>query len=453
VTHARPNRAALLAIVPALIGLLSATDTKAQPSAGTGADAYGYLQQYVAHGLHRSGTPGDRRVAAWMSSQLRRFGYSVATEDVSFQRFEPLSSRLHFTSDPVSNDVKVFPYYYSGSTPFGGVTAQLIDVGSDTALEIFSHDVKGKIVLASVAEQTPGVMPSLANLLQNAKQHGALGVVAAVQGPANYIATPNVTPGPMLGMPTLFVGKQDGDALKTRNGQRVHFELYARLSAGTTENVIATLDGLSDQIITVGTPINGWFTAGTERGSGVGTFLTIARDLADRYRRRKPPKTIRFIATGGHELGGVGLSSYVSAHPDVIQKTYAYVHLGAALGGFRYIENADGSITDTGLVDPSRTFYISSVYLQALTSAAAAVNGMFPYLALPPRLADPGEQQYMYAAGVPMVSMSGTTLYFHTEGDTADTTSAEILDPVVRTFSSVVDQLIASCPEFIRAVP
>ena len=89
--------------------------------------------------------------------------------------------------------------------------------------------------------------------------------------------------------------------------------------------------------------------------------------------------------------------------------------------------------------------------LQELVARRMWATQLSPVQSMLPSIFNPGEQRRMYARGVPMVAMSGTTLYFHTEADTPDTTSGELLDPLVRFYGGVVDDLLAIDPQKLRA--
>ena len=427
--------------------------TDSRPPAQTGADAYQYLQEYVAHGLHRSGTTGGNAVSGWVAEELRGMGYEVDSEAFAFEQFTPHTTRLHFVGDPVDKDVPVFPLYYSGRTGTEGITAELVNVGNGASLAIAGKNLTGKIVLASVALVERAETPTLAGVLQGAAAAGAAGVVVAIQGPQNLIVASNVNADTGLcGLPVLYVGKDDGAALAARSGQVASFVLDADEMPGTSYNVVATLPGSGDGILMIGTPVNGWFSTAAERGGGVGVLLTLARAIAEQYRDRVPPQTVMFIASGGHEVGYLGLGRYAEAHPDLVKRIYTYLHLGAAVGGTLYAETPlDGTVAALPLVDPSRTLYVSeNPILLALADLNAVSSGMIPFEELPPVLLDPGEQAQMYDRGVPIMSISGTTLYFHTENDLPDTTSAAILDPVVQTYSAILRQLLALDPQLVR---
>jgi hypothetical protein len=426
--------------------------TDPQPSARTGADAYRYLLEYTALGLHRTGTEGGTRVIDWLSTELRNSGLQVTVEPFSFTQFVPRTASLRLSSDAA--DTASFPYWYSGRTAPGGVTAALINVGNGTDADFAGRDLRGRIVLASIALASRAVFTNLAAVQRRAAAAGAAGLVAAIQGPGNWIVASNAeSDAGLCGMPTLFIGREDGQRLATHSGENANFVLDADVVQGSSANVVATITGASTDTLIAGTPVNGWFTTAAERGGGVGTLLTLARSYAERAAAgQAPAKTLVFVFTGGHEVGFIGLQRYIDAHPDVISRAYSYVHLGAAVAGRYDYEQSAGPIAQSPIADPARTLYISeNPLLNSLVIRDQIAANLAPALNLLPSLSNPGEQRRMYAIGMPIVSISGTTLYFHTERDTPDTTSATFLDPAVRFYGAVIDDLIASSASDIRS--
>jgi hypothetical protein len=416
--------------------------------ARTGTDAYRYLVDYTSVGLHRTGTDGGTAVAQRIAQRLTEAGLVPVIEPFTFTQFLPKNASLKLAADGVP--IKSFPLWYSGRTAPAGVTGALIDVGSGSDADFAGKDLNGKIVLARIVLTSRAVFVNLAAVQKRAAAAGAAALVAAIQGPGNQIVASNAeSEAGLCGLPTLFIGKQDGQALARRSGETASFVLDAELVQGTSYNVVATIAGAAPDTLVVGTPTNGWFTTAAERGGGVGTLLTLARYYAT---RGTPAKTLVFVFTGGHEVGFIGLQRFIDAHPDVIARTYAYVHAGAAIAGRYDFENPDGSITQTPIADPARTLYISeNPPLTALAVRDQIAANLAPALSLLPSLSNPGEQRRMYAIGVPIVSISGTTEYFHTVGDVPDTTSAALLDPAVRFYGGVIDDLLVAIPADIIA--
>lgn len=465
VRRARPSRLAALCALGLLglgactsdaVSIAAAAPTELPAAAArTGADAYRQLLDYSALGLHRSGTEGGARLVDWLDGRLRGYGLQTAVEPFDFMQFVPRKAALSLAD---GSDIAVFPYWYSGRTGSEGLRAELVDVGSGTPARFAAGSVAGKLVLADIALLARGNFSNLAEVIQRAHGAGALGVVAAIQGPANLIVAANAeSEAGLCGLPVLFVGAEDGRRVRRNIGSSpdrlAQFTLDADYRAGRSANVIATIPGRSAETLIIGTPTNGWFTTATERGAGVGTLLSLAHHYAERYGANgRPDKTLVFVFSGGHEVGFLGLQRYIDAHPALIASTYGYVHLGAAIAGSYYFQQADGSVAQAPIADPARTLFVSeNPLLQRLVSARQLSSGLAPIQTMLPSILNPGEQRRMYARGVPMVSISGTTLYFHTEADTPETTSAALLDPAVQFYGAVIDDLLAADPAEIRA--
>lgn len=447
-------RAALLL---AVLGVFAACGHSSSPSDGsssvdfdgqiarefdpaTGADAYAYLLDYAAIGLHRTGSAQDKQTSQWVSAELDRLGYEVSSAAVDFQQFTPRSITLSVGQDPFA----AFPIYYAGITSPDGIEAELVDVGAGSPLDFAQHDVAGKIVLAELPLVLDFFAPTLAQVMQSAAQGGAAGLIAAIQGPENEAVAQNVNADVGLcNLPSVVVGKVDGANLSALNGQLAHLTVDATIDTGQSENVIARLAGSSDDVLVVGTPTNGWFGAEAERGAGVGALLTLARYYADRYADTPPPQTLLFTATAGHEIGFLGLKRFVADNPDLLPRISAYIHLGASLSAENLVE-IGGEAMRTGTVEENRGLFVSeNPVLQSLTQAAMSANAVQPLASIPPSTLNPGEQQYMYAAGVPIVSISGAHFWLHTPRDAIDMTSPELLDPVVKAFRDVIDGVLA----------
>lgn len=410
----------------------------------SGADAYRQLTDYSAIGLHRTGTDGGERTVQWLTARLSSMNLQAQIEPFEFNQYIPTNAALKLDD---GSSVKVFPYWYSGRTTANGLNAELIDVGSGTQAEFDGKKVSGKLVLADIKLKLRAFFPTLNDVMRRAHAAGAIGVVAVAQGaPDNLIVAANAeSEAGLCGLPVLFAGAEDGVHIRQRAGKSVTFVLDADYRVGKSANVIATIPGKSSDTIMIGTPTNGWFTTASERGAGVGTLLTLARYYADRAQSGAPPaKTLVFVFTGGHEVGYLGLNRYIDAHPDVIAKTYSYVHLGASIAGTFYFKKPDGSTDSAPIADPARILFVSeNPLLQKMVSARQLSNELFPAQTILPSVLNPGEQRSMYAKGVPIISMSGTTLYFHTEADTAETSSAQLLEPTVKFYGSVIEDLLA----------
>lgn len=118
------------------------------------------------------------------------------------------------------------------------------------------------------------------------------------------------------------------------------------------------------------------------------------------------------------------------------------MHFGATLAAKEFDEVA-GTVIETGTPEENRALFISeNPVLEAIGEASMKSNLAVPMASIPPRALNPGEQRYAYTLGLPILSISGAHLYFHTPRDQADNTTPELLDPVVRAFRDAIEALL-----------
>ena len=78
------------------------------------------------------------------------------------------------------------------------------------------------------------------------------------------------------------------------------------------------------------TPRSGWHANASERGGGLVCWLETMRAVVASQRPRL--RTVRFVASSGHELGHLGLHDYLRRNPTLAREAYAWVHFGANIG-------------------------------------------------------------------------------------------------------------------------
>jgi hypothetical protein len=411
------------------------------PEPGSGQDAYRYLLHFSAFGDYRTGTSGDSRMSTWLAGQLQAMGYQVSTERYPFERFVPQQAGLSLDGFAP----KVQPLFYSGSTGGTALEAPLVDIGLGTASE--AAKAKGAVAFAAVPMLLNSQTPTLDNLISTAAAHGARALVLALQGPANEIVMPNVDARTGLcGLPILLVGKEDGRRLQALSGNTARFLLDAQMQSAQFSNVVARLPGTGDDVLLIGTPKNPWFTSSAERGSSVGGLLSLARYFAAHGPYRP---TLIFVATGGHEVGYLGLQAFLDAHPDVVEHIGAYVHLGASLAARDFVELA-GQVYPTGTQNLITLYVSENPLLLPLAGTSMSEHGVL-YDLIPPVVLDPGEQRSAYKAKLPIASISAPHFWFHTARDLPDLTDCALLDPVVRGYRQLIEDLIAQSASTLRS--
>lgn len=406
----------------------------------------------------RSGTPLGNAVHDWLRAEFGAIPQlrALQTQRFDVARFRPRAYGLVVDFDTGTESVAVFPWYYRGSTPPGGVRGELVDVGDGSALgSLGAGDLAGKIAVMEISlffNSEDGKAPARLDALRD---KGAIAAIVATDAPANAIAVQNYDSalGP-AGLPTLIVGREDGARLGAAQGRTATVTLDAEYGNGEMRNTIAALPGAdADNIVVVATPLNAWLTAAGERGPGVGTLVYLARYFAQRSRESGPlPYTIWFVGSGAHEIMGFGIDRFLSCFD--AQRIVAYVHLGSGLvySGYREPLLGGAEPEPTGGLSQTRTLAVSeNAMLQSIATPAFSDPVLQPYFALPPSLFVPGENRGPYAMGIPTVGMNGSNAYFHTPRDDEAQILRAALGPMATAFRDTVEGLLEVDADALRS--
>jgi hypothetical protein len=211
------------------------------------------------------------------------------------------------------------------------------------------------------------------------------------------------------------------------------------VGAGCDRDVYGVLPGVDRaHYVIVGTPTSAFDRAASERGAGVAILLGLARHFAALPAGARP-FTIVFAATSGHEVGFLGLPLFMQVHPAWFSGAQAYIHLGASIAAKQLVEAPDGSVDQLPTDDATRSFYVSENPLllpavQATFASTASVTGSSS-----PAVRNVGEQAYPYHSGAPIVSISGGSFYFHTQGDRPDGVDQPLLTAMAAGFRGTID--------------
>jgi hypothetical protein len=410
----------------------------------------------------RSGSALGAAVHDWLMSEFRKIPELRALQTQVFELpiFKPTRYGLTVETATGTESIAAFPWYYRGITPNDGVSGALVNVGDGSLIaQLTSGDLSGRIAMMNISLFLNSEDGQAGSQLAQLREKGAIAAIVGTDAPGNEIATQNYDIAEGLGdLPTVIVGQQDLAHLRELEGSVATLTVAAQYRAGAdsvpaslageyghSRNTIAVLPGAdADNIVVVGTPLNGWTTAGGERGPGVGMLVYLARYLAERARTEGPlPYTIWFVGTGAHEIYGYGLNRFLSCFN--ASRVVTYVHLGSGLVYPGYTEPllGDGHPTPTGLMSQTRTLAVSeNSLLQAITGPAFSDSVLQPYFAIPPSLFVPGENRGPYARGIPTIGMNGANAYFHTMRDDETQIFRAALGPMALAFRDTVEGVL-----------
>ncbi len=356
-----------------------------------GAGLYELVEQYTALGPHRTATPGDAATVDWLGELLAARGLEVRRQPVPFTRWVASSS---LTAGSAEIEHLPLPYCWTG--------------------EIDTDDVH----LASFDPRHGGFPEVVDEPLAAARHAGRRAVVLATQHPNGSLVGINrhdlaLHP---AGLPAVLVAGRD--AARCGTGP-LRLTMRAGLEPVTTTNLLAR-SGPTGRPLVLTTPLTGWFGCAGERGTGI----AVLAHLVERFAHLP----LMVVATGGHELGFLGAHHAVTA---LQADPVAVVHLGASLGveatgpdGVR--RPASGRHAMTNIDDTA-----------AGPLAAALAPANLPLRSRPDRWV--GEGQLWHTTGLPLLSISGAAVDFHTPEDLPDrvtspatmaTTAAAIGDAV-----------------------
>jgi hypothetical protein len=405
---------------------------------------------------HLSATANSTAAEDEFQANLAAAGLTLGEQAFEFPRFALEAVGLSAGSTAVPR-AAIAPLLYSGTTPPGGVTAELFDGGTTAATPAFTAgQVKGKIVVVSVPYEHNSKAVGLYPAIETAVAGEAKGLVAVTQAVGDFPKWEDVNAREGTGpLPVLMVGKRSGAAViaAAKAGEPGTLTLAADSSGVSCErDVWGELEGTDpSRRVFVGTPLSSFTPSASEHGSGVAIALGLARHYAALPKSQRP-ETLVFIALGGHEIGWLGLQALLaSPRGQWFKEADAYVHLGSALGAPIAEERPDGTIVTTPQPDPTGRLHDSeNPLLEASVIEDFEAAGV-PTPETPPHIASGGEQTNAYAAGIPTVSFSGASLFFHTAGDVPSTVDPSILAKDADAFRRVVDRITAIPAGLLKA--
>lgn len=339
-------------------------------------------------GTRASGTPGYDASAAYVMRRLERAGYEPQQEVFTFKAFEELAPAVFERVSPTPRtyaDPEDFSIMgYSGS---GDVTAAVtpVDVVLPPGAEAnastsgcepsdFTGFPAGNVALVQRGTCPFGVK------VDNAQAAGASAVIVFNEGQEGRQETLAGTLGEdaTATIPAIGASFAVGNELAGMPGAVVHVATSTKITATTTSNVIAELAPRSarraGQTVLLGAHLDSVPEGPgiNDNGSGIGTILEIAEEMAE---DRAPRNPVRFAFWGAEEAGLVGSTRYVASLSDEeaakIGLNLNFDMLGSP-NFIRLVYDGDGSAF--GTAGPAGSDEIEHVFEQYFAAKGLAVD-------------------------------------------------------------------------------
>jgi hypothetical protein len=313
------------------------------------------IRTYEEQGFHRTGTTVDRISGDWLANEVRQIGLKPMCEEFSLRRIDPVNASL------VVNDRKIegLPFFDCASTSPAGTVGGLGNLNSDASI--------------GLTELPPNA--SAAGALGEARRqnrHEAIIVITRGERPGFCPSNADSFRRP-FGPAVLRVASEEATFLTycAQQGSKVLLTAHVEHAAAQAFNVVALISGTNKTStpLVVMTPRSGWWRCTSERGGGLACWFEIMRAM----REAKPSRDVLFVASSGHELGHLGIDSFIERRGGLVPAAKAWIHLGANIGA------ATGPGNNLQASDDE----MESIMAEAMTEAGLRIDRRLPRGAVP----------------------------------------------------------------------
>lgn len=394
------------------------------------------LARYIAFGGKQSGGEGDNGCGAWLESELRGAGFTVARQSVSVPFFTPARCELACGAAraPVWAQPIVVP------TGEGGLSGPLVRVDAD------GHAVaplRGALALIDLpfGRWSSALAQAVRTPVEAAFREGAAAAVLITNGPTGKaIALNSDGRRPLFPAPVALLAPDAAGPFRAAASRAERATLFLTGEGGRRPafNLIGRLDRGRGRWLVISTPRSGWFTCAGERGGGVAAWLSLARWASRSVRGLN----LAFVCNSGHEYEYLGAEEMLREIAPRPAETAFWLHLGANLAARDWHEAVAGLRPLPG-TDSQRYLVVSPSLLPAARRAFAGLAGLeAPY---PSDQLSAGELTNIIRAGYPSVAgVFGLHRFHHVAGDDERCVAAE---PVARTtaaFQELTERALAA---------
>ena len=144
-------------------------------------------------------------------------------------------------------------------------------------------------------------------------------------------------------------------------------------------------------------------------------------------RAAAPARDVLFVASSGHELGHLGLDTFIERRPGIVPAAKAWIYLGANIGA------AQGPGNNLQASDDE----MESMLAEAMTSAELRIDNRRPRGAVPR-----GEAENVHRGGGRYISIIGNNDLFHNTSDRgADTVDLKVIERFAGAFAAIAASL------------
>ncbi|MEW6990940.1 M28 family peptidase [Colwelliaceae bacterium 6441] len=296
------------------------------------------LQQLTDEiGARLTGTKANEKALDWALEKFQLAGVSAKKESFAMPRaWVEYNASAQVTGKNINIETNVVTMPFTGSTPEGGLKAELVNLGKADKNSFLQHQhLKNKWLLieTTVLDDQAGIHGLFQEYLDSvdienkALSVEAAGIIYMSSRPQNLLYRHLPSHGADNQLPIVVIEREQ--ALKFQRllskGHQLSFNAKLDISHEKpykTDNVIAEIKGSThpDEIVLIGAHIDS-FDLGTgalDNGSNVSLVIDIARQI--KKLNIQPKRTIRFALYNGEEQGIFGSWGYTKTHSAELAK-------------------------------------------------------------------------------------------------------------------------------------
>jgi hypothetical protein len=275
---------------------------------------FGFIEQFCAFGVHRTGWEPDQRVTEWLIESLVKQGVSASSHAFEFPCVETKAAYVEVDGHQLEGT----PLYDGAPTGPEGISGRLVSPDDDWSWP--------SLLVLDDARRLPQILESA--------PEGLAGVILVTGDADGDIVLRNAERiDAPFALPVIQVARKDAAPLLEPEGKTARIVIDFKRQTSTATNVIGRLESRAAKgLVVVMTPKSGWFTCASERGGGIAITLSLAAYLAGLQERQK---NVLFLFTSGHEINQYGLACLLRDNPGLRDEAEAWVHLGASIGSSR----------------------------------------------------------------------------------------------------------------------
>jgi hypothetical protein len=286
------------------------------------------IRAYSAEGHHRTATAVDRASADALLVRARAAGAAASLEPFGLPRVDTAAAFVQIEGRRIDG----LPMFDGAFTGPGGVAGGIGPVGGDRPIAWTRVAPNGEAALRKMREGS---------------RHAA--IVAVTMGAKSGLCPVNAgwfnKP---FGPPVLQVSSEHLAAFEAASSSNLEVRVVAHATRQRAQafNVVSEVRGADPALppVCVMTPRSGWHANASERGGGLACWLETMRAVVaargpaevGRHVRgegeRGLLRTVKFVASSGHELGHLGLHDYLTRNPTLAHDAFGWIHLGANIG-------------------------------------------------------------------------------------------------------------------------